>query len=117
MEKQINSIEKAIEIIIDSASKHSLASEIGDYRLANKNFDLIRKAVHYLRENNRVDRLEELLDYEDINVRLAVASYFLAHNRAKAISVLENIISLEIPHKSFEAELVLEEFKKGNITL
>jgi hypothetical protein len=115
--KKINNIDSAIDIIIDSANKHAIASEMGDYKTANKNFDLIQKAVIYLRNNNGINKLEELLYHENVSVQLAAASYLLIHDEKKAIAVLENIVKQNIPHKSFDAEMVLSEWRKGNLRL
>lgn len=117
MKKTFENNNSAIETLIDSANKHSNASEMGDYKSANKNFTLIQKAVYYLRENDGINKLEELLNHKDISVRLAAASYFLAHNADKAILILENIVRQKIPHKSFEAKMVLDEYRKGNLKI
>jgi hypothetical protein len=117
MNVRFNKQEDAINTIIDSAEQHSIASESGNYKIANKNYDKIHNAVMYLRNTNSVDKLEELLSNEKVSVRLAVASYLLSDNPQKAISVLQEIINSNLPHKSFTASLVLQEWEKGNLKL
>jgi hypothetical protein len=117
MKKNIDNIEDAVKIIIDSAIKHSIASENGDYKVANKNYMLLQEAIYFLRDKNRIDKLQDLISHNDISVRLSVASYLLIHNEEMAISVIKNIIEQKIPHKSFTARMVMEEWKKGNLKL
>lgn len=117
MIKTIENIDSAIKIIIDCADNHATASEEGKYRIANKNFDEMQKAYFYLRDNNHLDSLEILLTHPSLNVQVAVASYLLLYDKlsAKAKKILETIAKQEIPHKSFNAKMVLSEWKKGNL--
>ncbi|GHU69172.1 hypothetical protein FACS189413_07590 [Bacteroidia bacterium] len=117
MNTKFKNQEDAISTIIFSAEQHSIASEEGNYKIANKNYDKIHIAIMYLRNMNSVDKLYDLLSNEKISVRLAVASYLLSDNPQKAIPILQEIVSSNLPHKSFTASLVLQEWEKGNLKL
>jgi hypothetical protein len=117
MKHLFNSIESAINTIIDASQKHSYATEIGDYKTANKNYDIIQKAVIYLRANDGVYKLRELLTHSQVSVRVAAASFLLKHFEQEAIGVLEEIASKSIPHQSFNAQMVLQEWRNGNLAL
>lgn len=112
-----NNNESAIGTIVDSAQKHSIASENGDFKTANKNYDLIKKAVEYLRKHNGIDELKGLLTHTEISVKIAASSYLLKHFEREAVKVLEEIANKSIPHKSFDAKMILQEWKKGNLDL
>ncbi len=112
-----NDIKSAINTIITSSQRHALASQEGDYKTANKNYDLMQKAVNFLRTNNGNDKLMELLKHEDVNVRVAAASFLLKHSEKQAIDVLEATTAMSIPNTSFNAKMVLQEWRNGNLNL
>jgi hypothetical protein len=117
MKELFTCTEQAVETFIESATQHSTASENGDYKTANRHYALVQKAVRYFRETSQIKELEKLLDHPDVRVRLAAAAYSLGHYKQKAITVLEDIVAQRIPHKSFEAELILNEYRKGNFEI
>jgi major membrane immunogen (membrane-anchored lipoprotein) len=110
-------VESAIQTIIESSQIHAEESTNGNYKTANKNFDLIQKAVNFLRENNAIEKLKELLLYDNIDVKISAATYLLKHNEPEAVAVLQEIALKSNPFQSFNAEMILQEWKKGNITL
>lgn len=107
----------ATKIIEDSAKLHAHASLNGDYKAANKHYDRISEAIAFLRANDGLKKLYELLFREDVNVKLAAASYLLSHDEKIAIPILEGIAESEIPHSSFSAKMVLSEWENGNLNL
>ncbi len=117
MKNLFKDIESAINTIIESSKKHAFASESGDYKIANRNYDLIQKAVGYLREHNGIDKLKELLSNSEVSVRVVAASFLLKHSEQEATSALEEIASKSIPHQSFNAQMILQEWRKGNLNL
>jgi hypothetical protein len=117
MKHTFNSAEEAINTVIESSKNHANATDTGDYKTANKNYDVLKKAVTYLRENNETEKLKELLKYNDISVKVAAASYLLKNADQEAIAVLKEIASQSIPHHSFTAKLVLQEWQKGKLNL
>jgi hypothetical protein len=117
MTHTFNNLESAINTIIESSKKHASATDSGDYKTANKNYAIIKKAVTYLRENDGIEKLEELLLHADVSVRIWAASYLLRDSEKQAIPILEEIESKSIPHHSFAARLVLQGWKKGTLNL
>lgn len=117
MKHKLNNLDSAINIIIESSQKHAQATETGDYKTANKNYYLIKKGVTYLRENDGIEKLKELLTYNETSVKVWVASYLLKHDEHLAVTVLEEIASKSIPHQSFDAKMVLQEWRKGNLNI
>jgi hypothetical protein len=110
-------IESAINIIIDSSKKYALAGESGDYKTVNKNYDLIRNSINFLREHDGLPQLKQLLEYNDISVRIVAASFLLKHFESDAILVLKEIVSKSIPIQSFEAKMILQQWQKVNLNL
>ena len=114
---KITDAKTAIEIFIDSSIVHGKASEEGNYKLGNKNYDKIVDAVKYLKENNLECELTALLNNENVSVQLWAATCLLEKNEDKAKEVLSTITKKNIPHYSFTAQLTLEEWNSGNLKL
>ena len=112
---KIKTKEDAIKTIIESSEKHAEATDTGDYKTCNKNYTFIKKSVDYLMENGEIDSLRELLNCDSVSVKLWVASFLIRLNEEKAIQVVESIASQSIRHHSFGAQVLLEEWKKGNL--
>lgn len=112
MGKSFRSLEAAVNAVVESSFKHEIATENGDYKTANKNYNVINKAVLYLKENNGIANLKELLNSDEVSVKLWVASYLIRDDDPQAISVLKDIASKSIRHHSYAAELILEGWRK-----
>lgn len=117
MKEEFNDVNVAVNVIIAASQKHAQAIETGDYKIANKNYDRTRKAVAYLRENGGIENLKNLLNHKETSVRLAAVTFLLKHHEAQAKAVLEEIVSASIPHQSFSAKLVLQEWRNGNLNM
>jgi trans-aconitate methyltransferase len=115
MMKKIKDIDTALEVFKEAAKVHGEATETGNYKLGNKNYDLIVKAVAYLKELNQTAQLYQLLDNINLSVRIWAATYLLPVDEKDALKVLDEaskgkgIISLN-------AELTIQEWKKGHLT-
>lgn len=112
---KIKTREEAIRTIIESSEKHAEATNTGDYKTCNKNYTLIKKGVDYIMEKGEIESLRELLNYDSVSVKLWVASFLIKLNDKKAVEVVEYIASQSIRHHSFDARILLEEWKKGNL--
>ena len=110
----METITKMINAFEQAASKYSEATEVGNARVANRNFDKVEKIVLYLKENNSLDELRMFLNHDVIGVRMLAASYLLPKYEKEASSILEEISNQKgmIP---FIAEMTLKEWRKGNL--
>jgi hypothetical protein len=117
MKQSFNDIEEAIKVIIESSQKHANATLTGDYKIANKNYYLIKNAVDFLIGNDGIEKLRELLTYNDVSVKVWAASFLLKKDDQKAVAVLQEIESKSIPHHSFDAKILLQEWRKRKLNL
>lgn len=105
-----------IEKYVIASINYGAAQEEGDAKKVNKNASIIRKVRAQIKENYSlyVESLEQLLDHENDYVRLKSAFDLLPVFTDKAEKTL-----LELSNKKgllgFEAEMTLQEWKKGNL--
>jgi len=114
---KINSANDAIQVFIKAAIEHTKATEKGDYKLANNNFDLIVSSAKYLKSNNLISGLRELFDHDNLGVRIWAATYSLGEFEKDAKELLHMISKLNAPQHSFTAGITLEEWNSGNLKL
>ena len=95
--KPLNNISSALNLFIESAKEHTLATEEGNYRKGNKNYYLIVEAISYLRNNNSLTELKPLLNNSYIGVRLWTACYLLpVFEKEQIYSKIPNKINNDI---------------------
>lgn len=85
---EIQNIETALSIFEEAATKHAETTEKGDYKGANKKYDIVVEAAAFLKERNEVDKLLDFLTHASVGVRMAAATYLLATHEKEAIKVL-----------------------------
>ena len=107
-------IKSALEVFVDSSIKHSEATEQGDYKKANKNYDIIINTVKFLKSEDAMQQLLEYLSSPMIGVRLWSSYYCLPLNESEALKVLEDI-EKSPGILSLTAETIIDEWKKGNL--
>lgn len=112
---KINSIEIAIDIIIDTSIKYSETVENGNYRLGNKLQDKMDCAAKYLKDNNCLKCLQNLLNHDNMQVRLSSAYYLLEIDEDVACHTLKNIANKNISHISTSAATILERWSSGEL--
>ncbi|PKL81102.1 MAG: DUF2019 domain-containing protein [Ignavibacteriae bacterium HGW-Ignavibacteriae-4] len=112
--KPLNNISSALNLFIESAKEHTLATEEGNYRKGNKNYYLIVEAISYLRNNNSLTELKPLLNNSYIGVRLWTACYLLPVFEKESLLILKDIVEEGGIH-SLSAEMTICEWKKGNL--
>jgi hypothetical protein len=115
MKHEFDNIEAAINAITKSSIIHAQATEKGDYKTANKNYHIIKDAIDYAKANGGSKQISELLEGEEVSVKVWVASFLLKEGETKSIRILEEIASKSIPLHSFNARMVLQEWKQGKI--
>lgn len=107
MKNMLNAFEQA-------ACKHVEATQEGNARVCNRNYDKLVKIVSSLKKNNSLDELRIFLNHEAIGVRLCAATFLLPKYEQEASDVLEAISKGE-GIISFVAEMTLKEWRKGNL--
>lgn len=114
--KQANNINEVIKGFEESAVQHTLATDIGDYKVANKNYKSMVKAVDYLKNWKSLNILTPLLKHSNLGVRLWSATFLLSVNEDCAIQTLQ-----ELSHgngiTSFNAQITLREWQAGRLKI
>jgi hypothetical protein len=113
---KMKDINTALTIFEDNAKMHELATDNGDYKLANKSYDKIKKVMLYLKKENKVDILELFLEHDSLGVKSWAALYLLPFFEKRAIQVLKDIAK-DKGIRGFAAETTLSEWRKGNLKL
>jgi transcriptional regulator with XRE-family HTH domain len=114
--KKIKDLETALQIFEKTAMKHAKATEVGDYKTANKCYILISKVIVFLKEANEIKSLSNLLTHSSVGVRIWAATYLLPILEDEGILVLEQIAGKTGIH-ALSARTTLSEWKKGNLKL
>lgn len=114
---KINSIESAIDIIIDTSIKYSETVENGNYRLGNKLQDKMDCAAKYLKDNQCLKNLKKLLDHENMQVRLSSAYYLLEIEENIACHILKDIANKNLNHISTSAAIIIERWSSGELKI
>jgi hypothetical protein len=117
MENNLNNLDDAINQFRESCQKYGFYSVKCDSKLANKNYFLIKNAVDFIRENNGEELLKVFLTSDCNWTKLWASTFLLKHFEQESILVLEDIESKCIPAISFDAKMVLQEWKKGNLKM
>lgn len=111
----IKTTEEALRIFIKSVNEHTKATENGEYKIVNKNYRLITDAIKYLYRNGELYKLHDLLDDQSLSVKVWAASYLLKDFETEALEILKTASNANIPHVSFNARIIIEEWQKGNL--
>ncbi len=102
-----------------AASLHGQATERGDYRVGNKQYDLLVSLHKELKRRGGEGRaaILSLMRSEDIGVRLWASTRALRFAPGLAEPALEEIASIPRSLNAFTAQMTLEEWRKGNLKL
>lgn len=109
-------ISKLINRFVTASIGHGEATRDGDYRSANRCFNIKTEVVSKLDELERRAALLELLDHQSSFVRCAAAARTLKIDEERATATLEEL-SKEPGLVGFDAEMILKEWRKGNLEL
>jgi hypothetical protein len=88
----------------------------GDVKAANQQYERYAIVLQELVAAGHLSSLASLLDHVDPVVRLTAATDLLAENEARSTEVLESLMKSGHPDVCFEAEVVLTEWRAGNLT-
>lgn len=114
---KIKNTDVAIEIFIEAAIKHAESTSNGNYKVANKNYDKIIKAIAFLKQSDKLYTLNDLLEHPSVGVRIWASTYLLSLNEERALMILENIVNEERGIHSLIAQTTLNEWGKGTLKI
>ena len=106
-----------IKTIITAAELHAEQIGNGDYKKANKNYDIIVYNVEELKASGELKLLLPLLEHKSIGVRIAAATFLLGQFEQEALATLKLIAKMSIPLHSFRAEQTISEWESGNLKI
>ncbi len=109
---KFENIELAKKELVEAILNQLKATEEGDHKTGNKNSDIIRAITAYIKENYGLQEMKDLLDHESDKVKVWAAKSLLPIYEEIALNILEKIGSKNIPHCSFDARMILSEWKK-----
>lgn len=113
-----NEIAKFVDGYRSYAEKHGVATNEGDYKVANKSHDKLLKALKKIRSFGEEGSLAllSLTDDDNDSVRCWAATHSLTFNEEKAEKTLQDL-TLKGGPISFNAEMVLDEWRKGTLEI
>ncbi len=109
-------LESALAKFEAAAENQVKATESGDYKTGNKNYDIIIDLMNFLKEQNKINVLSTYFNHPSIGVRMWAAVYMLSIQEKEAKSVLKKIAE-ESGINATMARITLEEWQKGNLKL
>jgi hypothetical protein len=112
--KKIMDLETALLNFEVATVKQAESIEKGDTKLVKKYSQIILNSINFLKKENQTIMLVKFLNHPSIAVRIWAASRLLPIREEEAISILENIIKMNV-FQSFDAKLTLKEWRKGNL--
>lgn len=118
-EHKINvNIEETIASYVESACKYGEFIGCGNYEYASKHFAVNQKAFEKLLISGKPGRraLINLLDHKNSYVRMSASIHLLNTRTNEPLVVLKEII-YDAGFHGINARIVLEDYKKGNITV
>ena len=111
---KIKNVNNALECFRESAVIHCEATESGNYKLGNKNYDIVVKAIDYLIKDKAIDQLLQFLNDPNMSVRGCAATYLLPIYEKEALSTL-NYIAQSKGIIAGNARTTIQEWEKGNL--
>ena len=87
----------------------------GDYKHGNKCYKNIMNAIRYIAERDNYEYLKPMLEDANPSLRIWAAFALLHVDTKNAVKTLKTVIKEDHGIIGFNAEITLEEFKKGNI--
>ncbi len=110
------SAEELLVLFREAAFEHGQATLSGNYKIANKACDVIDAVYEEMKTRNIVEEvLVKLLSDRDISVKSWTASHLLPFIPEQAENVLKEISASEKSILGFNAEMVLKQWKKGEL--
>ena len=111
-------IQEIIKIYTNSCTNHGIATESGDYKLANKSFDEIMDSYNTLKKMGDIGirALENLLKHQNLFVQLWTSTHLLPFKEELVKRKLLNL-KFETGLVSLNAEIILDEWENGQLQI
>jgi len=109
-------IDELVEIYKNAASAHRRASDVGDFRKGNKEFDVVAAVYRELRKRGESAQraLLPLLEDEDLGVKVSVAARAMEFAPELGQPILE-MLSRERGTVGLNASMVLKVWREGTL--
>jgi hypothetical protein len=98
----------------DGVRAHTMATEEGNHKIANRKYNEIENCVQTLKRTGKIEELAPFLSSSDDGLRLWTATYFLTINEDKALEILNELANSQ-QFLSVEAKWTLREWQNGNL--
>ncbi|WP_299260462.1 hypothetical protein [uncultured Aquimarina sp.] len=106
-------VKEAKETIIEYIELYSKASSDKDYKIVNKYAKKILLTKDFIEKNYGLETLKDLLDSDNDKILVWIAKFLLPIYEDRSVTVLEKIVTSNIPDSSFSAEMILKEWRKN----
>lgn len=111
---KVRNTKEALSLFEDAAIKQGEASNAGENKKANRNYDKIAATISYLKKNGALNELATFYVHSNLYVRAWAAAYLLPLYERKSLKILKEIADMNIVG-SLEAEMTIREWKNGNL--
>jgi hypothetical protein len=112
----IKDVASALNVFEEAAIKHADATELGDYKTANKNAVKLGKAIDFIKKENQLHVLADFFTHHSDGVKSWAASFLLSIKEREATKVLEEVAKGG-GIVAFSAEVTLSEWRDGNLKM
>lgn len=106
--------EDVLNLYVNGVRTHTKATEKGDHKTANRQYEEIESCVQILRKTGKIEELAPYLTCSDDGLRLWTATYFLPIYEKKALATLKELAESQ-RFLSVEAKWTIREWKNGNL--
>lgn len=113
--KEYKDLTEAFSEFKKNAIEHGQHTMSGDHKLCNKCYKNIMNAVKYIASKGKYDGYKPMLEDSNSSVRIWAASALLHVDTKNAVKALKKVIKEDDGVMGVDAEMILEEFKNGNL--
>ena len=114
---KIKNTNEALKMFEESTVTHAECTENGNYKVGNKAFAKILKAVDFLKKHNQLLELERFFSHKLIGPKLAAAVHLLSISEKGSLDVLKKIASGSPSHARLSAKSILKQWSNPDSDL
>ena len=111
----LRKVDDAVEQFKKNCIKQGQALEAGNYKVGNKSAKSIYESIVFLKANHQIDLLKPFLFEGNENLRIWSARALIHSYSSLCLKVLQDIASTSKGIHGLDAEMVISEYKNGNI--